>query len=104
MIEKLRQHIDLDDHIAQLDELINTLIIRVDALENRLELGNCPDCPNAMSLEEALEQNAKLRELVKDLYEWKPDDHPTIRNLHFYTFVRMRMEALEIELDEEVGE
>ena len=26
------------------------------------ELGNCPSCPNVVSLQEALEQNAKLRE------------------------------------------
>ena len=28
------------------------------------ELGNCPSCPNVVSLQEALEQNAKLREQV----------------------------------------
>ena len=28
------------------------------------ELGNCPSCPNVVSLQEALEQNTKLRELV----------------------------------------
>lgn len=27
------------------------------------ELGNCPSCPNVVSLQEALEQNAKLRKL-----------------------------------------
>ncbi len=32
------------------------------------ELGNCPSCPNVVSLQEALEQNAKLRELVKSIY------------------------------------
>ena len=28
------------------------------------ELGNCPSCPNIADLQEALEQNAKLREQV----------------------------------------
>ena len=28
------------------------------------ELGNCPSCPNIADLQEALEQNAKLRELA----------------------------------------
>ena len=31
------------------------------------ELGNCPSCPNVADLQEALEQNAKLRELCKDM-------------------------------------
>lgn len=30
------------------------------------ELGNCPNCPNVTSLQEALEQNTKLRELIAD--------------------------------------
>ena len=86
MISKLRSGIAIDDHIVQLDKLIDILISRVDALETRLnaevailrrenqqlhadqahwELGNCPDCPNVTSLQEALEQNAKLRERCK---------------------------------------
>ena len=32
------------------------------------ELGNCPNCQNVVSLQEALEQNAKLRELARDMY------------------------------------
>ena len=49
------------------------------------ELGNCPSCPNIADLQEALEQNAQLRELVRDMWlkldgatlhynasEWKP--------------------------------
>ena len=31
------------------------------------ELGNCPHCPNVVSLQEALEQNAKLREQMERL-------------------------------------
>ena len=31
------------------------------------ELGNCPNCPNVVSLQEVLEQNAKLLWLVNDM-------------------------------------
>ena len=36
---------------------------RLRADQAHWELGNCPSCPNVVSLQEALEQNAKLREL-----------------------------------------
>ena len=32
------------------------------------ELANCPGCVNVADLQEALEENAKLRELAKHLY------------------------------------
>lgn len=35
---------------------------RLRAAQAHWELGNCPNCPNVVSLQEALEQNAKLRE------------------------------------------
>ena len=37
---------------------------RLRADQAHWELGNCPSCPNIADLQEALEQNAKLRELV----------------------------------------
>lgn len=56
----------------------------------------------ARSISDLKAENAKLRELVKDLYEWEPDDHPTIRNLNFYsdkdTGVCRRMRDLGIEV------
>ena len=33
------------------------------------ELEHCPACKNIADLQEALKENAKLRELVRDLYE-----------------------------------
>lgn len=63
--------------LAQTSSEKATLMRRIDELcqENeRLradqahwELGNCPSCPNVASLQEALEQNAKLRELARGL-------------------------------------
>ena len=57
------------------------------------ELGNCPSCPNIADLQEALDENAKLRELVRDLYyETKsPSNHATQ--------VEIRMSELRIEVD-----
>ena len=57
------------------------------------ELGNCPSCPNIADLQEALDENAKLRELVRDLYyETKsPSNHATQ--------VEIRMSELGIEVD-----
>ncbi len=40
---------------------------RLRADQAHWELGNCPSCPNVVSLQEALEQNAKLRELASTL-------------------------------------
>ena len=37
---------------------------RLHAAQAHWELGNCPSCPNIADLQEALEQNAKLREQV----------------------------------------
>lgn len=39
---------------------------RLHADQAHWELGNCPNCPNVVSLQEALEQNAKLRGLLSD--------------------------------------
>ena len=38
---------------------------RLHADQAHWELGNCPNCPNVASLQEALEQNAKLHELAE---------------------------------------
>lgn len=43
---------------------------RLRAAQAHWELGNCPNCPNVVSLQEALEQNAKLREHIADLWEF----------------------------------
>ena len=37
---------------------------RLRADQAHWELGNCPNCPNIADLQEALEQNAKLREFA----------------------------------------
>ena len=46
----------------RIDELC-TEVERLHAEQVHWELGNCPSCPNVVSLQEALEQNAKLLEL-----------------------------------------
>lgn len=45
----------------RIDELCAE-VERLRADQAHWELGNCPNCPNVVSLQEALEQNAKLRE------------------------------------------
>ena len=60
-----------DTEKAALERRIDELCAEVERLhadKAPWELGNCPSCPNVVSLQEALEQNAKLRELVDELY------------------------------------
>lgn len=42
---------------------------RLRADQAHWELGNCPSCPNVVSLHEALEQNTKLREYAKLMHD-----------------------------------
>ena len=52
---------------AALERRIDELCAEVERLhadQAHWELGNCPSCPNIADLQEALEQNAKLREQV----------------------------------------
>lgn len=60
-----------DTEKAALERRIDELCAKVERLhadQAHWELGNCPSCPNVVSLQEALEQNAKLRELCEDMY------------------------------------
>lgn len=50
----------------RIDELCAE-VERLHADQAHWELGNCPSCPNVVSLQEALEQNGKLRELCADM-------------------------------------
>ena len=47
----------------RIDELCAE-VERLHADQAHWELGNCPSCQNVVSLQEALEQNAKLQEQV----------------------------------------
>ena len=61
-----------DTEKAALEKRIDELCAEVERLhadQAHWELGNCPSCPNVVSLQEALEQNAKLRELVARMAE-----------------------------------
>ena len=54
-----------DTEKAALERRIDELCAEVERLhadQAHWELGNCPSCPNVASLQETLEQNAKLRE------------------------------------------
>ena len=56
-----------DTEKAALERRIDELCAeneRLHADRAHWELGNCPSCPNVASLQEALEQNAKMREQV----------------------------------------
>lgn len=41
------------------------------------ELDHCPSCKNIADLQDALDENAKLRELVRDLYEMAYPEFPS---------------------------
>ena len=59
-----------DTEKAALERRIDELCAEVERLhadQAHWELGNCPNCPNVVSLQEALDENAKLRELVDEL-------------------------------------
>ena len=56
-----------DTEKAALERRIDELCAEVERLhadQAHWELGNCPNCPNIADLQEALEQNAKLRALA----------------------------------------
>ena len=59
-----------DTEKAALERRIDELCAEVERLhadQAHWELGNCPSCPNIADLQEALEQNAKLREQTERL-------------------------------------
>ena len=59
-----------DTEKAALERRIDELCAEVERLhadQAHWELGNCPGCPNIADLQEALEQNAKLREQTERL-------------------------------------
>ena len=73
-----------DGYLMQINQLrdenakLCAEVERLHADQAHWELGNCPSCPNVVSLQEALEQNAKLRDLVEELWAladgYTPDD------------------------------
>jgi hypothetical protein len=84
---------------------------RLHADQAHWELGNCPSCPNIADLQEALEQNAKLRELVNGWDFCSKTKSPTFDNCvgcplfiqtpHSYRCARdERMRELGVEVDE----
>ena len=78
-----------DTEKAALERRIDELCAEVERLhadQAHWELGNCPSCPNVVSLQEALEQNAKLREQVDymtplALYAASEREHDRMREL-----------------------
>ena len=75
----------------RIDELC-TEVERLHAEQVYWELGNCPNCPNIVSLQEALEQNDKLRKLVLDM--WLDLDVPKLDSEEY----ELRMRELGIEV------
>ena len=60
------------------------------------ELGNCPNCPNVADLQEALEQNGKLRELAQRLLtEYR---YMRVRPRRMYLEHETRMRIIEDEM------
>lgn len=69
---------------------------RLHADQAHWELGNCPSCPNVVSLQEALEQNAKLRELAQRLLtEYR---YMRVRPRRMYLEHEVRMRLIEDEM------
>ena len=66
------------------------------------ELEHCPACKNVADLQEALADNAKLRELVRDMWDFycvMPDEpHVFKEELDFSAEVWKRMRELGVEV------
>lgn len=77
----------------RIDELCAE-IERLHAEQVYWELGNCPSCPNIVSLQEALEHNDNLRNLVLDM--WLDLDVPKLDREEY----ERRMRELGIEAPE----
>ena len=75
----------------RIDELCAE-VERLHAEQVYWELGNCPKCPNIVSLQEKLEQNDKLRNLVLDM--WLDLDVPKLDREEY----ERRMRELGIEV------
>ena len=81
----------------RIDELCAE-VERLHADQAHWELGNCPSCPNVVSLQEALEQNAKLRELAQRLFtEYR---YMRVRPRRMYLEHEKRMRIIEDEMRE----
>ncbi len=78
----------LERRIDELCQEVNQL--KADSIH--WELGNCPKCPNVADLQEALEQNVKLRKLGWDM--WLDLDVPTLDS----EIYKRRMSELGIEV------
>ena len=84
-----------DGYLMQINQLrdenakLRDEVERLHADQAHWELGNCPSCPNIADLQEALEQNAKLRELL----QYVADNHLC------GTWLIDRMRELGIEVD-----
>ena len=59
------------------------------------ELEHCPACKNVADLQEALDENARLRELCASLYEFSMSEYPDGTELNFAD----RMRELGVEVD-----
>jgi hypothetical protein len=67
------------------------------------ELEHCPACKNVADLQEALDENAKLRELVRDMWFWSYEGHidsePQEKQMKHIDGVLNRMRELRVEVE-----
>ena len=84
-INQLREEKQKLEH--RVDELRKE-VERLHADQVHWELGNCPQCPNVTSLQEVLEQNAKLRTLFSSY--WKAVHSPITPNVPRNYIAEMR--------------
>lgn len=77
----------------RIDELCAE-IERLHADQVYWELGNCPNCPNIVSLQEVLEQNAKLRKLFSSY--WKAVHCPAMPNVAKDYLAEMRKLGVDV--------
>jgi len=68
------------------------------------ELEHCPACKNIADLQDALAENAKLRELVSDMWFWHYEGHidnlPQEKQMEHIDSVMRRMRELGVEVGE----
>lgn len=106
-----RSQLDLDMWHDRAEDMRNRLSVaqsenaklcaeveRLHADQAHWELGNCPQCPNIVSLQEKMDENDKLRELCHDLR--KEYAYLRARPRRFYVQHEARMAAIDARMSE----
>lgn len=93
-IEKTALEKRIEELLKEIERLLKE-IERLHADQVHWELGNCPQCPNVVSLQEVLEQNAKLRKLFSSY--WKAVHCPVTPTVPRDYLTEMRKLGVEVD-------